>query len=217
MTKGPKIKDLRGQQFGDLLVLQIDEGEKRHSATKWECLCRCGKRILVRSDSLKAGQESCGCKNKVKHGKSGTSIYWIWGNMMRRCHDPSNVAFHNYGGRGIQVCDSWKVFENFYADMGDPPPGMSLDRYPDKDGNYEPSNCRWATPKEQGRNTRANHLVNIDGETKTLAEWCEIYGQPYPRVLARINQYGWDPKVALSEKRLQRGKSREMLRHGSEA
>lgn len=94
-----------------------------------------------------------------------TSVYTRWADMKQRCLNPNNHAYENYGGRGITVCDRWVTFENFYADMGDPPPGLSLDRF-DNDGNYEPGNCRWATPEEQIANQRVSDKNRGWGTTR---------------------------------------------------
>lgn len=91
---------------------------------------------------------------KIKHGMHNTRIYKIFYAMLSRCENPNNNAYKNYGGRGIKVCERWHKFENFYADVGDPPEGMTMDRWPDNDGDYEPSNFRWATYHEQHLNCR---------------------------------------------------------------
>ncbi len=96
--------------------------------------------------------------------------------MWDRCTRTGHPAFAQYGGRGITVCARWKRFENFLADMGERPAGMTLDRYPNHDGNYEFGNCRWATPREQGNNTRANRVLTVNGESRTLTEWARLRG-----------------------------------------
>lgn len=104
--------------------------------------------------------------------------------MMGRCYTQSIPAFRLYGGRGIVVCDRWHLFENFLADMGERPPGKSLDRI-DTDGPYSPQNCRWATAAEQNRNKRNNVIIDYAGESLTLVEVAERIGQPYGRIQGR--------------------------------
>jgi hypothetical protein len=128
---------------------------------------------------------------------SETPEYRHWINMKSRCDNPRTPGF-DYGGRGIKVCARWRdSFQNFFADLGPrPSPSHSVDRI-DSNGNYEPSNCRWATPKEQGRNTRTNHLVIVGGREMTLAEAVETAPVPYNTVLYRLKR-GWDLDDALS-------------------
>lgn len=170
-------ENLAGKKFGNLEVIEW-AGKSRHGCKSkcdfWFCSCDCSDSrynpFWASTASLKSGNtRSCGCLNR-KHLKSKSKIYNVWTLMNRRCCDTSDRAFKNYGGRGISVCDRWKDFNNFYADMGDPPEGMSLDRI-DNDGNYCPENCRWATPKQQVRNQRTNRLITWRGETKTTADW----------------------------------------------
>lgn len=129
---------------------------------------------------------------QARRGKNRTSVYRRWVNMRARCSCPNNPGYHNYGGRGITVCKRWDSFENFYADMGNPPKGMSLDRI-DNDGNYEPSNCRWADGKTQSRNRRNIIAITFNGKTQTLKEWADELGLSYTACKSRFHK-GW--KVA---------------------
>lgn len=117
--------------------------------------------------------------------------------MKMRCTNPNDTRFHRYGGRGIKVCERWMTsFGNFLIDMGEKPfPRASIDRI-DCDGNYEPTNCRWATQKQQGRNTSTNRYLTIDGEIKTCAEWSDISGISKGTLSARLKN-GWDHKTAV--------------------
>lgn len=116
--------------------------------------------------------------------------------MIQRCRDLHCAAWPRYGGRGIKVCDRWLRFAEFLADMGQRPPGTSLDRYPDNDGNYEPSNCRWATRKQQANNKRNNHRLTFRGETLSIAEWARNLGIPEGTIRNRL-RYGWPPERVL--------------------
>ena len=115
----------------------------------------------------------------------------------QRCTNPKNKGWDKYGGRGITVCEAWRTFEGFYRDMGDPPPGMTLDRI-DVNGNYEPGNCRWATVERQARNKRGSLLFTFRGETKPLADWAEEFGLRYQRVFYRMQRDGWSLERALT-------------------
>jgi hypothetical protein len=113
------------------------------------------------------------------HGMARTRPYKTWVSMLNRCRNPNSEHYHNYGGRGISVCDRWQSFENFYADMWPTRfAGGSLERI-DNDGNYEPDNCRWATASEQGRNRRTNVFYSLDGKTKCLKDWATDTGVKY--------------------------------------
>src|SRR6266581_5331282 len=127
---------------------------------------------------------------KPSHGFTGSKIYRIWKNMLARCTNPHNKHFMNYGGRGIIVCERWRKFENFFADMGFPPKGMMLDRI-DNNKSYDKFNCRWATSKQQALNKRTNRLIEIDGVVKTAKEWADSLGICPSTIRNRLHR-GWN-------------------------
>ena len=191
-----KLIDILGQRFGRLLVIGI--GGKQHTTPLWSCLCDCGKTVLASGAALRTGrQQSCGCfrtdklraKNST-HGKCDSTEYWIWCGMKDRCNNKNHIGYQNYGGRGIKVCDEWlHSFETFLKDMGPrPSKDHSLDRYPNSDGNYEPSNCRWATGIEQHSNTRKNVVVMDGSESITVMEWARRHGVSPQTVYGRIQR-----------------------------
>lgn len=131
---------------------------------------------------------------RLLHGKKNDRIYQVWNSMMTRCNNPSRQNFSHYGGRGIKVCDRWHTFAEFYADMGDPPPGKSIDRI-DVNGNYEPGNCRWATLEEQALNRTNHRFVEVDGEKMPVAVASRRYGVSSTTLLERLNR-GWSDEKA---------------------
>lgn len=163
------LKDLVGNKYGRLTV--VSRAENRGSKAAWLCACQCGGYSTTTTTSLNSGKSrSCGClqreeqsaritKSNTRHGHNragagNQSPTWhSWSSMKKRCNLNSHVSYPSYGGRGISVCSRWSSFENFLEDMGERPPGKTLDRI-DVNGNYEPGNCRWATASEQQRNKR---------------------------------------------------------------
>ncbi len=158
--------ELVGKRFGRLTVLS--RAGSRRKGSLWRCQCDCGVIVEAVAYYLTGGDTtSCGCAradsarevgaSNRTHGHRSTRAsrtYASWRSMRHRCLNPRSIDFPHYGGSGICVSERWSSFENFLADMGERPPGMSLDRYPNPAGNYEPDNCRWATPKQQRANQR---------------------------------------------------------------
>lgn len=207
----PIFIDLTDQEFGRLTVTE-KAGKNKHGRILWRCECSCGAVCVVDAASLRSGHTaSCGCLHrellvsaKLTHGESkrknkASVEYEAWCGMIKRCTNPSDKLYHHYGGRGIRVCDVWlNSFEDFLKDVGRKPSSQhSIDRYPDNNGDYEPGNVRWATQKEQMRNTRANHLVTINGETRCINEWVELSGISRSALRGRIKR-GW-PSSRLLE------------------
>src|SRR5262245_19906701 len=181
------FNDIGGKTFGRLFVVEGTSFSK-NKKTFWECICSCdGNKSYIRADHLVSGiTKSCGCLLKeyynlgtpkhVTHGKTHTKSYKVWCDMMARCYNKSTKEYKYYGALGVSICDRWHDFENFYDDMGNVPEKLTIDRYPNKHGNYEPGNCRWATKTEQARNTKRNVYLNLNGESRLMLEWAEILG-----------------------------------------
>jgi len=172
-----KIIDLAGQRFGKLLVVGRSSNTSR---VYFDVVCDCGVKKSVQSRHLRSGAVvSCGCHRRelsTSHGMYRTRPYRIWRGIIERCTNSSRPEYSSYGGRGIKVCERWHAFLNFWEDMKHRyADNLSIDRI-DNDGDYEPSNCRWATHKEQARNTSRNRLVDLDGKKVCIAEAAEVTG-----------------------------------------
>lgn len=174
------------------------------SIKMWHCVCRCGVEREVRDAELRRfGSTSCGCFNieiSSTHRGTHTRLHEIWHGMKQRCNNPRSKDAHNYSERGIYVCDEWnESFESFrdWANANGYADNLTLDRI-DVNGPYSPENCRWATVKEQSRNTRVNHLLRFNGSEKTMAEWSDITGIPYFTLANRI-YHGWTVERALTQ------------------
>ncbi|MCX8017695.1 MAG: hypothetical protein N2690_07345 [Rhodocyclaceae bacterium] len=204
-----RVIDMTGSRAGRVTVLAF-AGTKGKNAY-WSCVCDCGTRFVTQGRHLRSGStKSCGCfgkeqralatsKAKTKHGKTAggnSRVYRIWSNMVSRCTNPNFDAYPYYGGRGISVCDRWRLFENFLQDMGEPGPDESIDRI-DPSGDYEPGNCRWSSKIEQANNTRKNKVLEIDGTRMTVAEWSRQPGACAAKTIYERLERGWDSRRAV--------------------
>ena len=166
--------------------------------------CDCGKEWLVERSAIRYGRtKSCGClgaekrrHSRLSHGMSRTSEYAAWCTLIQRCTSKAGRAASYYANRGISVCERWHKFENFLADMGSRPEGMSIERI-DNDGNYEPANCRWANQKEQMRNMRRNGTVILDGKAMCATDAARHLGIPVGRIFCRVSKYSVTHQQAL--------------------
>ena len=194
-----KYKDLTGQRFGWVTVIERVFAKGKSGHARWLCQCDCGKTYITNSHNLLQGKStSCGCKrikSNIKHGdgrhKNRSRLYHVWADMKNRCSSPKCHAYKHYGARGIKVCSEWMEYEPFrdwsithgYAD------NLTLDRI-DVNGDYEPSNCRWATWKQQANNKRGTRKLTYNGKTQSIQEWSEELGIKRTTINNRIRR-GW--------------------------
>lgn len=200
-----KCIDMQGKRFGRLLV--IERAESINGSARWLCHCDCGNEIVTYGYSLRNGDtKSCGCyhaeileRGNTQHGLSKERLYGVWSTMKSRCTNPHNQKFSRYGGRGITVCEEWQTFEPFYewAMANGYKENLTIERI-DNDGNYEPSNCRWATNKEQSNNTRKTIKIEFNGQTKTLSDWAQSIGVRRECLWKRIYLRHWPIEKALT-------------------
>ena len=201
-------------KFNRLTAIMPVEGVRRYEY-KWLFRCDCGREKIILKSSVLAGRiVSCGCygkerrmasKGATKHNRTGDKVYYTWVGIKERCTNPNVEMFKNYGGRGIKVCDRWiNSFENFLSDMGEPPSAKhSIERI-DNNGNYEQSNCKWATNKEQSRNKSNTKYATYRGVTKALLDWCEELNLSYNLMRDRLLK-GWTEERAFETSKFWRG------------
>lgn len=205
-----RFKNLEGQKFGRLTVMSLGDKHTSPSGqthTVWNCVCECGNTIAVMANSLQTGNTmSCGClllDKTTKHGLSRDSgkhrISVIHAHMISRCKNSNDNAYKYYGGRGITVCKEWEdlktfadwAFNNGYDDY------LTIDRI-DVNGNYEPSNCRWITMREQQNNKRSSVRLSYKGKTHTISEWAQILNVKYDTLYSRY-RYGQSEEKMFRE------------------
>ena len=211
--RGEPVSSLVGRKINRLTLTHVIEKRDSHNELLAEFYCECGRSKTARLSNVFNGNvTSCGCKRAENAFKNGVVIhgysrvnartpdYLCWDAMKSRCINSRSANYVNYGARGISVCDRWLGsfgFLNFISDMGSrPSPRHSLDRI-NNDGNYEPSNCRWATTRQQARNKRTARIVEFNGESLPIVEWSERTGLKYDIIHNRISS-GWSPSDALT-------------------
>lgn len=199
----PRKVNILGTRFYRLCVIEEMEADHR-GEIQWKCLCDCGVETIVTGYNLRSrNTKSCGCynidrivKRSKQHGMYKTRIYKIWVGVTKRCTNPNMTSYADYGGRGIKVCERWSKFENFYEDMKDGyADNLSLERK-NPNGDYEKSNCKWATMKEQARNKRNSKYIELGDKALTAAEWAEISGTMSSTIIWRVKN-GWDVRRAI--------------------
>lgn len=208
-----RIQNLSNMRFGRLVCIKPVGRYEKNRSIIWQCKCDCGNVVEVVRGSLVSGKtRSCGCLQKEKateacksrtiHGfgaqkLTGSGLYKSWAHMKERCLNSNNQNYKYYGGRGIKVCKKWLTFNGFREDMERSyKRGLCIERI-DNNGDYEPSNCRWANRVEQNNNKRNNRLITCHGETMTVAQWARKTGIAYKTIINRI-YCGWDPRLAVT-------------------
>lgn len=205
----PVTLDLTNQRYNRLVAKTRLSERSDCGHVQWSCLCDCGNEVVVVVGALRSGNtKSCGCLNRettiqrnkdaATHGMSRTPVYQAWNAMIQRCENINDSHYPDYGARGITVCESWKTFENFYADMGDKPSDAhSIDRVRNGEG-YSPSNCCWATATEQANNRRSNRLLVFNGEEMTASVLAKRYGINVQTFYYRLDA-GWTVEDAINK------------------
>jgi hypothetical protein len=196
------IQKYIGKKYNHLTIIDYVPRKDKKEKFKIRCLCDCGRETITEARDVIIGHtKSCGCLHSSEfydeeHKRKDDRLYKIFYGMKQRSYNPNNNFYYCYGGRGIKICDEWLknyhyfkqwAYSNGYAD------NLTIDRI-DVDGNYEPSNCRWTTIKEQSNNKTNNRYITLNGETKTLAQWCELYNLNSNAISNRLHNKNWENK-----------------------
>jgi hypothetical protein len=197
-----KNVNLVSARFGRLLVRSLAFTKERGRKV-WACVCDCGNTTTATTETLNAGtKKSCGCLHRETaaainktHGASGGKTYRIWCGINARCKTASATGFSRYGGRGLKVCRRWQKYENFLQDMGECPKGKSIERK-NNNGGYTKTNCYWATPAQQSRNTCRTRFVMVRGTKKVARDAAVKNGVSVSAFKARLYKYGWSVEQA---------------------
>lgn len=196
-----------GTKFGHCHIVEVAPSTyaRGYEIERYLCECECGRAFMQTKLSLRQNPDvkcrvCAGVENALGRGDDGrtnTPEWDAWRGMLQRCTNPNAQAYHNYGARGITVCKRWQKFENFLADMGPRPAGLTLERIKNNKG-YSPSNCVWATPTQQNRNTRTSRWLTANGERKLLVDWARSLGTTSAVLWLRIERYGWSEQDACT-------------------
>jgi hypothetical protein len=212
-NRGHRLKDMTGKRVGKLTVIER-AGQRPEGIVIWRCACDCGREAVRPGNELRRRNRpttivSCGCEKRHnmsashgRHWQTNSRTWRSWNSMLHRRNRPGDPSWPRYGGAGIRVCERWqgeRGYNSFVEDMGQRPEGRTLDRV-DNDGDYEPSNCRWATLVEQNNNKSVNRIITHAGHTRTLAQWATALGIRDGTIARRIDVYGWPLERALSER-----------------
>ena len=194
------VKDIAGKPFNKLTAVSY-AGTNLGSQTGayWHFRCECGTEKVISAGAVRSGSiRSCGCTRNAANRMSSSSEYRVWHDMKRRCYDTKRRDYKYYGGRSIIVCERWRSsFVNFFSDMGPKPfPGATIERI-DNDGNYEKSNCKWATQEEQKKNTRNVRKLTYNGETMSIGDWARKLGINRCTLRLRLDK-GWPLEEVFS-------------------
>ena len=218
--------DLTGDKYGYLTVIKMSDTRTRAGRIQWECICECGKHVTIPAHKLRCGEtKSCGChhydcNHRSKKAKNNPRLYNVYSGIKKRCNNPNNGGYPEYGGRGITLCHEWKTFDAFCDwalangyDENAAHHECTIDRIDNSKG-YSPDNCRWVNMIEQANNKRNNKMLTFNGKTQTMAEWTRECGFKNGVISQRLSR-GWSVEKTLSTPQRWRthwGKSSELVR-----